>query len=294
MAPGLQFIVPPGIGDTGWIYSKVEALALQRRVSFFPCNDPPRRALPYLQLLPNIYAPGYANVAYRNSRKLILHPGADLSKLANGTYHVSLNSHLEAGRRLEEAFPAQATNLHYNMKLPASGGLEKRLDEEPGLRIGFYCSSNRHRGELRFWDTAQWVQFLEGVKKEVGPCTFVAVGAPYDDRTVDVAARLTSVGHHVLSFFGQDIGHTMNLMLRMHYFFAFPSGLGISADVLNLPCMMWFWGNLPRHGHMKGIFTSWADPKNLESGQMLVAPYDSVEAGLKLFVERGKRHVKPA
>lgn len=290
---GLRLIVPPGIGDTGWIYSKVEALAVKRRTTFLPCYDNPQRSLPYLQLLPNIYTDGYANVPYRVAGKQLLSTLTDLSTLADGTYNVSLNAHLEAGCRLEAAFPTQSTNLHYAMNLPAAGDAENQLDAVAGLRIGFYCSSNRHRGGLGFWDAEQWVTFLEGVKEAVGACTFVSVGAAYDDRTVDVGLRLAARGHKVLANIGQEIGHSLNLMKRMHYFFAFPSGLGIVADVMNLPGMMWFWGNLPKYRRMSGIFTSWADPKNLESGRTIVAPYDTVEAGLKLFIERGRQHVKP-
>jgi hypothetical protein len=248
-----------------------------------------------LQLLPNIHAPGYSTISYRYSAGQALNINTDLSALPDGIYHVSLNRHLERGYRLELAFPKQPTNLHYRMNLPPPGLNEDMLKQAgQGLKIGFYCSSNRHRGGLGLWSPDQWVQFLELVRAEVGPCTFVSVGASYDEKTSEVSGRMSGRGHSVLMFIGQEIGHTLNLMLKMHYFFAFPSGLGIAADVLRVPCMMWYWGNLPAYGHMKGIFTSWADPAHLESGFSLMAPYESPEASFNLFKARGLRHVKKA
>lgn len=291
---GLQFIVPPGIGDVGWIYSKVEALAARRRIAFLPCNDPPRRSLPYLQLLPRIHAPGYAGVSWFSSQRHPLSTDTDLEKLPDGVYHVNLNRHLERGRRIELAFPSQPTNLHYLMSLPAAGALENQLGGVSGLRLCVYCSSNRHGGGRQLWEVAEWVRFLEGVKEEVGPCTFILVGAPYDSRTVEVGCKLRDRGHAAMLFIGQPIGHTLNLIQLTHYFFSFPSGLGTVADVLNFPCMMWYWANKPRLTHQQGIFTSWADQCNMDSGQMLIAPYDSVEASLKLWKERGRKHVRMA
>lgn len=291
---GLRFIVPPGIGDSGWIYSKLEKLATQRKITFLPNNDPPHRGLPFVRLMPNILAPHYADEPYHESMQHALDPlTTDLASLPDGTYRLTLNPHLEAGHRLEQAFPKQPTNFHYELKLPAPGPLESQLDNPSRLLIGFYCSSYAHRSDILFWEPAAWVRFLGLVRAALGPCIFVAIGAKYDDRTAEVVPALREKGHDVLAFLDQDIGITFNLMKKLHYFFAFPSGLGIMADVLRVPAMMWFWGNLPGWEPVRGIFTSYADQARLDSGAHIVAPYDGPEASIKLFLERGLAHVRP-
>lgn len=291
---GLRFIVPPGIGDSGWIYSKLERLATRRRIIFYPNNDTPHRGLPFVRLMPNIIAPRYADEPYNQSVHHALNPLAtNLENLPDGLYRITLNPHLEAGHRLETAFPDQPTNFHYKLGLPEPGLIEAKLDNPTRKFIGFYCSSYAHRPETLFWPPLKWARFLSQIKEAVGPCIFVGIGAKYDDRTLHVIEELKKLGHDVLTFIDQPIGVTLNLLQRLHYFFSFPSGLGIMADVLRVPCMMWFWGNLKGFESVKGIFTSYADPEQLASGFHLVAPYAEPDASLKLFMERGLQHVRP-
>ncbi len=292
--PGLHFIVPPGIGDSGWIYSKLERLARRRTVSFYPNNDPPNRGLPFVQLMPNICAPYYACEPYNKSLPHLLDPlTTKLENLPDGIYRLSLNPHLEAGHRLETAFPDQPTNFHYQLNLPAPGPIEAQLDGRPEKQIGFYCSSYAHREDIRFWLPEQWLHFLGKVAARIGPCRFIALGTVYDDRTAHVAQALRKAGYDVIMCMSQDIGTTLNLIQRLHYFFAFPSGLGTMSDVLRVPCMMWFWGNLPGWERVKGIFTSYADPEQLASGFHLIAPYAEPDASFDLFLSRGLPHVRP-
>jgi len=291
----LKFHVPAGIGDISWCYSKVEELSKQRQVGFIVCGDQPRRSHPYVNILPRIVNLGYSKLSYVPHIEPNLLPPKDtnLAELKNGTYYLGLNPWLEAGHPLHEAFPMQATNYHYELHLPHPDTLPaaRMLRSLPQKKIGFYCSSNRHRPDLGMWTVQQWVAFLEMVKAFHENSVFVAIGAPYDDKTAQVADELAK-RHSVYRYLNQPPCQSFRLMETLSYFFAFPSGLGIMADVLRVPCMMWYWANLAEWGHMGGLFTSYADPETLASGQHIVAPYASVDESFKLFAEKGARHFR--
>lgn len=293
--PDLQFVVPSGIGDISWIYSKVNSLAKKRSVAFSICKDLPNRSKLFVDLLPNITNLGYErNLFYWKVLKAALPSDTKLGGLKPGRYILTLNPHLESGKKLSEAYPDQPTDYHYDLKLPAFPTDFKFKELIGGSRrmIGIYCSSYQHHKDTLFWKVDEWVQFLMGVKQHIPGARFVVVGATYDNRTNDVFLALKKAGEDPLPFLDQEIGFTFQVLKCLDYFFAFPSGLGIMADVLNIPAMMWFWGNLPVWAHMKGLFDTYADPEHTKSKFHLMAPYASVSESLQLWVDHGLCHVK--
>ena len=293
----LTLVVPPGIGDVSWIYSKVQQLATQRKIVFRLCGDHPFRGKEFVDVLPNIVNQGYGNVAYEQIRDKLVPTRMDLSALPNGSiYNLSLNPHLEGGNQLATAFPEQSTNYHYTMKLPpvTAGSPVFKLQQYDKKRrkIGFYCSSYAHRADIVFWKVPGWIKLLKMVLEKYPDALLVALGAPYDDRTKEVVKALVDENIDVISFFGQHIGETLNVMKQFDYFFSFPSGLGILSDVINIPCMMWFWGNLPGWERVKGLPGSYADPENVKSFRHITAPYASVDASFQLFMDKGAQHVR--
>ena len=294
---GLVFCVPPGIGDISWIYSKVSHMARKgnRRVEFKPAPDLPSRADSYVKLLPGIEFTG-SGYPYGLMINKLLPTDTDLESLPDGEYMIGLNLHLEQGKFLHDAFPKQPTDYHYSLNLPPFSKAVEILSRVPGdlARIGFYCSSHIHRPELGFWSAEEWVAFLKMVKAKIPNSVFVAVGAPYDDKTKIVAERVRkSVDRNILVFMNQGMGDTLNAVKSLHYFFAFPSGLGILADVVDVPCMMWFWGNVRGMEHMKDFFGKYADPKNVESGRHLNVPYVGVGPSFDVFLDKGIKWLDP-
>jgi len=292
----LKFHVPAGIGDISWCYSKVSELSKQRQIGFIVCGDQPRRSHPFVNILPRIVNLGYSKLSYvPHIQPNILPPkDTNLAELKDATYYLGLNPWLEAGHPLNEAFPHQPTDYHYALHLPHPDTLPavRMLRSIPHKKIGLYCSSNRHRPDLGMWTSLQWLEFLRLVKGAYPDAVFVAIGAPYDDKTNEVADLLVNSGHSVYRFLNQPPCQSFRIMETLSYFFAFPSGLGIMADVLRVPCMMWYWANLGEWKHMGGLFTSYADPETLQSGAHIVAPYASVDEAFRLFSEKGAKHVR--
>ena len=287
--PSLLFDVPPGIGDVSWVYSKVRDLALKEPVGFRICCDPPNRSEPFVQLLPGVVNFNYSG-HYAQMLPRLLPYDTDLAQLPPGQYALSMNPHLEAGRRLDQAFPKQTTHYHYPLNLPSSAAASAQtfFSQVTGVqKLGFYCSSYKHRPDLGFWTPQEWVRFLTMISHWLPKASFIALGAEYDDKTQDVVKLLKAAKVRVHSAIGSEIGCTISIMQRLDYFFAFPSGLAILADVLDLPCMMWYWSNVPGFEAFKNFPNSYADPDNIRTFRHINAPYHKVEEALKLFQLRG-------
>jgi hypothetical protein len=292
----IVFDVPSGIGDSSWIYSKVSALAKKKKVGFALTCDYPRRSKQFLDLLPNVANLGYTHKHWSSLYNSCLPPKtAKLEELKNGRYTLSLNEHLESGNPLAQAFSTQPTEYHYPLLISEYDMGEAARMMWPVTRplLGFYCSSMDHRPDVGFWSVKKWVEFLSLVNGHVPSASFMAIGAAYDDRTMQVAEAFGKVAK-VHTCFGRRIGTSLEIVRRLDYFFAFPSGLGILADVVNTPCMMWFWGNLPAFKHHIGLFDKYADPRNVESGRHINAPYAEPVESFALFKKRGSGFISKA
>jgi hypothetical protein len=288
----LKFLVPSGIGDISWIYSKVCGLAKTRVIGIEICDDLPHRSAPFVELLPDILSLGYAQgMSYSGVVSEALPTQTDLSHLSDGEYVISLNNHLESGNYLKEAFPAQGTNYHYYLPESFEEPRLERLKSCDRVKIGFYCSSIEHRPELAFWEPQEWVQFLDMVRSAYPSALFVGIGAPYDDKTLEVCDLLGERGYPIMRCLDQHIGVTIDVIRNLDFFFSFPSGLGILADVVNTPCQMWFWSNVPGWESHAGLPGKYADPEHVESGFHYTAPYEDPETSFSRFVARGAKHI---
>lgn len=290
----LVFEVPPGIGDTLWCYQRVASLIGQHDISFKVCGDPPYRANDFVNMMPGITNLGYGR-SYSICRDLCLPYDTDLSTLTDGEYCMQLNSWLEKGGMLGDAYPKQAIDHHPKLiTTSAHEDQARRVIDRASYRkykIGFYCSSFAHRPDLGLWLPDEWVTFLgmiyEILNREV---EFVALGAAYDDRTMQVVDIMRAKGFSVHSTVGEaDIGTTIELIKRLEYFFAFPSGLGILGDVVDTPTMMWYWSNrIKEHERFPGTY---ANPKNTANGRHINLPYIKPHTSAMIFEKRGKPHV---
>lgn len=284
----ITFDVAPGIGDISWIYSKILDLAPRCHVRFKICGDLPRRSFDFVSLLPGITNAGYGGF-YRNMVKRIVPYKTDLLSLAPGTYALSMNPHLEAGRRIELAYPRQTTWHHYRIQTTdqhrafAAAAVDHTL---PGARLGFYCSSHKHRPKKGFWSARQWVEFLLKVNEAVPNATFIAIGAEYDDKTVEAYNMLVAAlgPDKVRSSIGASaVGSTLETLRRLDYFFAFPSGLAVFCDVLKTPCMMAYWSNIEFPNFPK----SYAAPESLATQRHLIVPYLEPDKIFSMFEKAG-------
>jgi hypothetical protein len=294
----LTFEVPPGIGDTLWCYQRVASLIGTHDISFKVCGDPPYRANDFVDMMPGITNLGYGR-SYSICKDLCLPYDTDLATLPDGEYCMQLNSWLEGGGLLGDAYPKQAIDHHPKLITTATHveAATKTLHKvkRSNYRIGFYCSSFAHRPDLGLWVPDEWVTFL-GMIYEILSfggryVEFIALGASYDDRTKDVVEGMRAKGFTVHSTVGEaDIGTTIELIKGLSYFFAFPSGLGILGDVVDTPTMMWYWSN--RIKEHEGFPGTYANPKNTKNGRHINLPYIKPHTSAMIFEDRGLKHIR--
>lgn len=281
----LVFDVPSGIGDTSWIYSKLVDIAMKRTIHIRICGDEPRRTSPFVDLLPGVVNLGYGGF-YRNMLKRVLPYQTDLSIFTTGEYALSLNPHLEAGQRIEKAYPKQKTHYHYPLNTTPrhkdlAGSILAQAGDRP--RIGYYCSSHKHRPNMGFWLEPDWVRYLNGILSLVPNAQLVAVGATYDDKTSSVHNLMGPLKS--VSAVGNEIGTTLEVLRGLDYFVAFPSGLGVMCDVLLTPCTMFYWSNIIPH--CAGFPDSYADPESIKTHRHVILPYVGVDTALEAFAAKG-------
>jgi hypothetical protein len=288
--------VPPGIGDISWVYSKILDVAKKKKIAFIIESSPPPRSKPFVDLLPHIENLGYTPNGWSIPKHLPYN--TDLSTLEDGYYKLFVNEWLEQGIKLADIFPNQSTHYHYDLKTSAEDKNQASIMADTWMqgypKIGFYAS-NYHHGPMGFWDYPEWVDFLEQIRKIYPDVCFVAIGAEYDRKSILTYEQLKLKGFNVWSAIGTfNIGATIELIRKLNYFFAFPSGLGIMADVVDTPCTMWYWKGCTGAwgGCMDTFINSYADPKNVESKRHINLLYNTVSESIEYFKSHGMQWIK--
>lgn len=297
----LNFVVPPGIGDISWCYSKLKGLSERRNIGFQSVNSNIARASEFINLLPNITNHGYHSSYWYYSdewRNNLLPHDTDISTLPDGTYNLCLNPYLEAGMKLAEIFPKQETVYHYRLEtterqrkvageLLAMGQRGIRFPND-GVSVGFYCSSYDHAKANQFWDVEEWRDFLLAASSKMPHMmvTYYAIGAGYDRKTqhvFDMLLREDIGTMRMVPVFGYSLGVVVELLRGLGYFFSFPSGLAMLSDVVNTPCMMWYFNK----NDTPDFINTYADPDHIRDGKHLNTLFCSVEESVNLFTEKG-------
>ena len=114
----------------------------------------------------------------------------------------------------------------------------------------------------------------------------VLVGAAYDQKMGDpVANALAELGYTVVNYIGQTTaGQLVEVVKGMDYLVSYPSGVGIVADVVDVPDTMFFPEKL------RPVIPLYADPGNVQSKRHLNLPFMNVPEALELIVQQGLPH----
>ena len=288
----VEFVLPTGIGDVSWVYSKICHLPklADFDITVYMPDEEPRRGEHFVRLLPEVKWGGYLDVASGSVMTQCVPSDwppwwwADYAPLHRfGRVNVSANCHLEMGLRLEDWLPKIPTDFHYPMNLRTSGLPENKW-------LGLYVSSRVVLKDQLFWHIwteDQWVEFADRVSYFIREPKWLMIGAGYDaDRTQAVGERLKERGHVVQYMLGQPLDMVIDAISKLRYLFAYPSGIAILADVVNTPAI----SLLPTH--LTGLKSSYADPKNLESGKYKCFVQPTVDEVVLWFDAMGRWHVR--
>jgi hypothetical protein len=266
----LHFYTHAGIGDTGWLYQKLQGnLDFTVTISDYG----PRRSHNYLKLL------GCKEVDYSKQYtpediyKYCLPANTDLTKLDyNQAQVLSVNGWMEAGNRIEDFLPQYDTKYILNFDTTDKHKLEckeflSKYNKGSSKYIAVYTSSaenNAHR-DVSFYSPQQWVELIKGMRSTFGEdAIFIILGAFYDRSCTDhVVKELLKEGIRHIDTVGCHIGVTVELLKAADACIAYPSGIGITADFVGTPCIMGMFLKIRKMHNM------WQDPKRIANKQSI-------------------------
>jgi hypothetical protein len=259
----------PGLGDSAWVLLKV--INAREKFNWFIHDAPPQRGKQIFDLLPMVgtcqYAPGlgYNLIKSRSVTRMARTWG----RIRAQSFFLEANSHLEAGRRIEEFLPDLPTSYHlpfqttpwqWQVKIDMHKETHTLMYNSP--LIGIYASSYGTSRNWSFWTENEWFDLIEMMHRMIPEAKFVIIGAEWDtDLASNLMAKLLAAVIPFINTIGQPLGYVIELMKILDYAFYFPSGLGIISGLLSRPSTMFY----SPSAHPR-LMRTWADPELIKSG----------------------------
>ena len=263
MLNALDFVVPPGIGDISWIYSKLVGLGRALHITVPHSNHD--RAVPYLDLLSWVASAHYAHVA--NPAKMdkgIVGPEWTVERLVQEAEResvpIELNRWLEAGNRIEDFMPGLPTVHHYSLDIRPRD--IRQAEKALGSWRRFICLYCANRDTVRRWggwSPGDWAVLAGLLCRYFDIAGVVLIGAGWDREFADsVIKRLRCPYLDLVDKL--PIGATLHVVRKGSYLVAFPSGIPILSVVMDKPTMMFY----PEH--LEAMQNAWAPKDMIGSG----------------------------
>ncbi len=281
--------VPSGIGDISWIISKVVNSDEWKKgeLEIVISDGWPFRAQPYLDMLS--IKSEYGNFRFEDiiafEKTNPYKRWSDVISRQAGLYLLQPNWHLEAGRPLAQYLPDLSTNYHYELKIPAlssnfqTRGEIQRLSK--GDWIGISCASYRGAHAWRTWDLLQWKALSELLISE--GFSLCLLGGKWDDLTDSLSYEIPE--DSCLNLVGKtEFSEACAIHEMLSGYIGFSSGLGIIRTVMSLPTLMLWPSN--DHINQQPLSTSWADPRDLDSGRYIAKGYIEPYIIAKVFLKQ--------
>lgn len=262
----MNIVVPSGIGDFSWSYSKLCNLSCVFDVEVAQTGGPIRLA-PYTQILPKVSTVTHRKMSWDQLRKIAIPSETTLEQLNSlrsaGPVFMETNSHLESNRHLKDWLPDLPIKHHYSMKIPSNDAEAAAHLAPKNPFIAIFASSCGTSRAWNTWQQKEWVKLMSLIHQNVGDIRFVLIGAEWDkDLGLLIEREAKAAGLPFDNLVGEtSIGMCLQIITLSNYFIAFPSGLGILADVLCAPATM-FYAHVGAH---EGIIHNWADPESIQS-----------------------------
>lgn len=263
--------VPPGIGDSIWILQKL--INAKEKFDFHLSNSLPQRGKQIFDLLPQVassceYVPG---LGYSTIKATASGNSEYWNEHKDKAFTLECNSHLEAGKRIEDYLP----DLPMTYKLPyvtiasdkahASVLTPVRPDRK---YVGLYTSSyntSKNFGE-GFWNANEWFDFAQKISAEDNNIVFVVIGADWD---MDLSSMLMTkfLANHIpipfVNTVGEHLSVVIEILKRLNYFIGFPSGLSIINETLHKKTFMFY----PKW--LVPLSTAWPEESRIKSNDYI-------------------------
>lgn len=301
----MRLIVPAGIGDWSWIWSKVYSVR-DEIDSVRIVDGAPRRTKEYVQAC-GVRDADYDLEITGGQYQFILSTESAMGYSwrtrptwtqvrHHQTLLIEANQHLEAGYKLEDWLPDLPCYYHYPLYVSDEDrrrGREITIRSITGDRyspphpmkegpvVGVSCASYKGSDAWRTWGKEEWIDFLNRVMG-LGWRPLL-VGGGWDDLTYTVACELdlpSTVGK-------TSVPQMIEQMGILDSYIGFSSGMNVIRTVLNKPAFA-LWPCNDRCDQQL-LSTSWAPPKMLEEERYVAVtwrPVDDVWSIAKRFLNR--------
>lgn len=279
-----RILVPPGIGDNVWILMKL--INWKEQFDFACAENHPQRAAPLFEMFPGvahslIYAEGikYDNVR-RAAQQFETFPFA---KIADKSFAISANQHLEKGRRIEEFLPDLPTTWQLPFVTSGHDFSEESLPQLHPL-IGVYMSAYQGNKNWSGWNENNWFDLIQKLYCEFPDSCFIVIGALYDlDLSSRVIMLLKKNNIPYVDTIGRSLKYVIELLKCLDYFIGFPSGLSIINECLhaNGTCMLH-----PSDGRLDLLKYAWPEQSRINSGQYLAPNFGTTLEAFNLIMDK--------
>lgn len=283
----IRFIVPQGIGDISWLFSKIDDFSKHHEIKMAIANDTLKRSCYFIDMHPTISFDGYTSHSYSDVNSNKISENTDLNSLEDGkTYFLSANEWLEKGNNLNEFLPKEKINYHYNLCFREQSVERANSLLNSDLRIGIYGSCYSMLRAWNFWKEHEWFGMVAKLVTEYPNACFYIIGAKFDIDLGDKLIELLKIQKvKYVRVIGESLETALWIIKNLDYLFAFPSGLGIMANVLKTPCIMF----MPPM--LKNMCHKFTPEQDNESGFFMNQLFINNMEAFKLFRQRGHIHM---
>lgn len=248
-----------GIGDNIWL---LKAIGSTGKYNYCLAGDEPKRGKQIFDLMPEIVEQSYygshgSSDVIRDNEALRVKCFADIKK---DNFFLSINHHLEDGKRIEEYFPE--IDMLKNLPIESSEHEEEavRLLPDGNNYYGIYMSCYSILRHWKFWKENEWIDMIEKFYAEDNTAVFVMIGASFDiDLATNVCKILAERSIPYIGVIGQPLGLVCEIFKKLKYFLSFPSGMGILSTELGAPTYMFY------PSHLEKMINAWARQDMLDS-----------------------------
>lgn len=255
--------VCPGIGDNIWLLQKL--INSGEQFAFELPDGQPQRGKQIFDILPSVAGVASYNPLVRTADVLKGNIQMDyptFKSIKANDFYLNCNTWLERGQRIDKFLPDLKTNYRIAWDTENEKANIDKLLPEGQKYIGIYTSSMRGATAWELWEEKEWFRLIASIYHEDKGYIFVLIGAEWD---LDLSTRLAKVlQENKIPFINtvatESLGAVVEIMKRLHYFFAFPSGLGILAPTVGCPVTMLY------PVHLRLMVNAWADLADIDSG----------------------------
>jgi hypothetical protein len=269
------YIVPGGIGDIAWIYSKLHHLneplvfviaggartQMESAVSL--------RAIPFVNLLPNVK---YCSIAFCTPDQIYHYcEGANFTncRIPASPSFLCFNQLLDNGTNLDNILPLLKTDRHFPIKKPAWANKEADVflkKDEKAFAIytssaNYYCDQN-----MSFQD---WTKLVIKTAERKPDHKIILMGAPWDcDLMVRLYDFLCGVGFrdNLIMMHDRDISVVLEVLRRCQFMIGAVSGLTIVAEYQKVPTIHLYPKQLYTQYKLEG---TWESPEMVRSNKSI-------------------------